>query len=86
MAKRKKIRTRGKFSFMRFFQKFKKGDIVALVKDFDFKSGFPKRMHGRTGVVSGHRGSAYTVKVKDFNKEKEYIVRPIHLKKMEQIR
>ena len=84
MANSKKIRTKGKFSFTNFFQKFKEGDVVALIKDLDFKAGFPGRMHGRTGTAIKSRGRAYVVKVKDFNKAKEYIVMPIHLKRIAQ--
>jgi large subunit ribosomal protein L21e len=87
MLKRKRIRTRGKFSFMSFFQKFDSGDSVAIVRELGMQSpGFPKRMQGRTGVVIGKRGGAYIVEVKDINMKKSYIIKPIHLKKIENLK
>jgi len=39
-------------------------------------------MSGRTGIVIGKRGRSYIVNIKDFNKEKTFIVPPIHLKRI----
>lgn len=86
MVRRKAIRTRGKFSFARYFQKLQEGDSVAIVKERSLKKNFPDRLQGRTGVVAGKRGSSYIVKVKDQSKEKEIIVQPIHLKKIKQVK
>ncbi|MCH7567807.1 MAG: 50S ribosomal protein L21e [Nanoarchaeota archaeon] len=84
MLKRKRIREKGKFSFMRFFQKFNSGDSVAVVRELSQQSpGFPKRIQGRTGKVLGKRGNAYEVEIKDFNMKKQYIIKPIHLRKVE---
>lgn len=83
MLKRKGIRSRGKVALSRFFQSFKEGDHVALVKELSMKSDFPKRMQGRTGVIMKQRGNAYVVKVNDLNMAKQFIVHPIHLKKIE---
>jgi len=83
MLKRKRIRYRGKFSFMSFFQKFYSGDSVAIVRELSQQSpGFPKRMQGRTGRVLEKRGSAYVVEVGDFNMKKKFTIKPIHLKKI----
>ncbi len=83
MLKHKPIRERGKFSLARFFQKFKAGDSVAVVRNLGFPLSYPKRIQGRTGKVLGKRGSAYYVEIKDLNKPKRYIIKPIHLKKIE---
>lgn len=77
------MREKGKFSLTRFFQKFKIGDSVAVVKNLGFKFGYSKRTQGRTGKVLGKRGSAYEIEVKDLNCPKRYIIKPIHLKKIE---
>lgn len=84
MVRKKEIRTRGKFSFKRFFQKFIEGDAVAIVRERSLTQNFPKRMQGRTGIVEGKRGRSYVVKIKDQNKLKTYIIEPIHLKRIEQ--
>jgi large subunit ribosomal protein L21e len=84
MVRRKEIRTRGKFSFKRYFQKFQEGDSVAVVKERSLFPNFPERLQGRTGVVEGKRGRSYIVKIKDQNKPKQYIIEPIHLKKIKQ--
>lgn len=83
MLKRKKIKTRGKVSFTRFFQSFKTGDSVALVQELSMKPQFPKRMQGRTGKIVQQRGRAYVVEVNDLNMAKRFCVSPIHLKKIE---
>ncbi|PIN90912.1 50S ribosomal protein L21e [Candidatus Pacearchaeota archaeon CG10_big_fil_rev_8_21_14_0_10_34_76] len=83
MLKRKRIRQRGKFSFSNFFQKFDSGDSVAMVRELGQQGpGFPKRMQGRTGKVIVKRGSAYVIEVKDQNMKKQYMVKPIHLRRI----
>lgn len=78
----KNEREKGKIRLSRMFQKFEIGDRVAIVRELSEKAGFPKRIQGRTGVVEGVRGRAYVLKVKEFNAEKTYIIKPIHLKKI----
>ena len=82
MTKRKKIRTRGKIQLSRYFQNLKEGDSVAVIKEVSVKSSFPKRLQGKTGRVVERRGRAYVVKIMDQNKEKTFIIEPIHLKKI----
>jgi large subunit ribosomal protein L21e len=83
MLKRKKPRQKGKFSFTRFFQRFKEGDSVAVVQELSVPFPYSKRLQGRTGKVLEKRGSAYYVEIKDLNKAKRYLIRPIHLKKIQ---
>jgi ribosomal protein L21E len=45
-------------------------------------SNFPERLQGRTGIVESKRGRAYMVLIKDMNKEKRFLIEPIHLKKI----
>ncbi len=82
MAKRKKIRTRGKIQLSRYFQRLKEGDNVSVVKELSIESNFPERMQGKTGTVVEKRGRAYVVKIMDSDKEKKFIIEPIHLKKI----
>jgi len=86
MAKRKNIRTRGKIKLSKYFQKFNEGESVAITREFSISSHFPKRMQGCTGMVEGKRGSVYIVRIKDQAKSKQFLVRPIHLKKIKQIK
>lgn len=82
MVRKKKIRTKGKLQFSRYFQKFKEGEAVAIVKESSLSSNFPSRLQGRTGNIESQRGRAYIVKIKDQDKEKKFLIEPIHLKKI----
>lgn len=86
MLKRKVPREKGKFSFTKFFQKFKAGDSVAVVRELGLPFGYSKRIQGRTGKVLEKRGSAYYVEIKELNKPKRYLIKPIHLKKIEDVK
>ncbi len=68
---------------MKFFQKFKEGDFVAVVRELSFPFNYKKGIQGRTGRVISKQGSAYKVEIKDLNKPKIYIIKPIHLRKIE---
>ena len=83
MLKRKKPRQKGKFSLTRYFQSFQPGDSVAVIRELSLTLGYPKKIQGRTGKVISKRGTAYYVAIKELNKEKKYLIRPIHLKKIE---
>jgi ribosomal protein L21E len=82
MAGKKKIRTRGKIQLSKYFQELKEGDNVAVVREKAIQSSFPKKLQGRTGVINTKRGKSYVVEIKDANKAKQFIIEPIHLKKI----
>jgi large subunit ribosomal protein L21e len=82
MTGRKQIKTRGKISLSNYFQNFKEGDSVAVIKEPSISSNFPKRLQGRTGKVIEKRGRAYIVKIMEYTKEKKFIIEPVHLKKI----
>ena len=82
MVNRKKIRTRGKLQFSKYFQNLKEGDLISVVAEKSQTISFPTRLQGRTGVVIGKRGRANIVRIKDQTKEKEFIINSIHLKKI----
>lgn len=84
MVGRKQIRTRGKLQFSKYFQTFKKGDFVAIDIEKSVPSNLLKRLQGRTGVIDSRKGRCYMINMKDQNKEKKYLVQPIHLKKIKQ--
>jgi len=82
MVNKKPIRTRGKIQLSRYFKKLQEGDKVAVVEERSKTIDFPKRLQGRTGTVIGKQGRSYLVKIKDQNKEKNFIIQSIHLKKL----
>ena len=82
MVKGKSIRTRGKIRFSSYFQELNEGDFVSVIKEKSLQPSFPERFQGRTGTIKGKRGKAYLVKIKDRNKEKTFLIEPIHLKKI----
>lgn len=83
MITNKKIRSKGKISFTKYFQRFSEGDSVAVVRDLAVQSpGFPARMQGRTGKVIGKQGNSYIVSINDFDRGKTYIIKPVHLKRI----
>lgn len=82
MVGKKKVRTRGKIQLSRYFQEIKNGDFVAIVREPSVQSSFPVRIQGRTGKVEGRRGKAYMINLRDQNKEKKFLIEPIHLKKI----
>ena len=62
-------------------QRFEEGDLVHITINPSIQRGQPSpRFHGKTGKVTGKKGKAYLISLKDGNKEKELIVRPDHLK------
>lgn len=83
MNKSKRPRTKGKISFTRFFQKFKEGDYVAVDVEPSVLFGYSDRVQGKTGKVLAKRGTAYEVEINELNKPKRYLIKPIHLKKIE---
>ena len=82
MPTQRNVHNRGKISFSKYFQQFNEGDCVALAQERGTAKEFPKRMQGKTGIISGKRGRAYIVDVKDIGLAKQIIVRPLHLKKI----
>lgn len=82
MANQKNIKLRGKISFSKYFQEFNEGDRVAIVRDLSISSAFPDRIQGKSGVILGKRGGSYMIKIMDGNKEKHFIIAPLHLKKL----
>jgi ribosomal protein L21E len=82
MLSHKRIRTKGKISFTRYFQQFKPGDSVAVAQELSVPFPYVKKLQGRTGRVIEKRGSVYYVQINDINKPKRYLIKPIHLKKI----
>ena len=82
MAKTKKIRDKGKIKFSEYFKNLNEGDRVCITEEKAVSSTFPKRLQGRSGVVSGSKGKYKLIKLNDGKKQKVYTIHPIHLKKL----
>ncbi|MBD3227224.1 MAG: 50S ribosomal protein L21e [Candidatus Lokiarchaeota archaeon] len=79
---KKKIREKGKIRSLRYLllrEKYTPGTKVNIKIDPSEHKGQPfYRYHGQTGVITGKRGRAYIVKVKNGKKFKTLFVRPEH--------
>lgn len=82
MTDKKNVRERGKIRLSRCFQNLKEGEKVAVVEERSLTGNFPRRLQGRTGIVEGKQGRSYMVKINDTNKEKRFLIEPVHLKKI----
>lgn len=82
MIKRKRLREKGKTRLSEYFKELKNGERVAVVMDLAERPNFPKRMQGKTGIVDGKRGKSYIVKINDYDQEKTFIIKPVHLKRI----
>ncbi len=76
------MRTKGKIKFSKYFQEFKEGEKVTVIRELALNPKFPKQIQGRSGTIKSRRGNSYLVNIKDLNKEKTYIIHPVHLRKL----
>lgn len=83
MTRGKRIRQRGKVKLSEYFKKIADGERVTIIREASFPGSYPKRVLGRTGVVSGTRGAYKIVQVNDGDKAKTFIIHPIHLKRLD---
>jgi len=66
----------------KFLQEFKDGERVLLMPEPSSHKGMPPcRWKGVAGTITGKRGRAYFVEIRDGNAKKTFIVRPEHLKR-----
>lgn len=79
---KKHIREKGKLKLGMIFQELKPGNKVSIARELSEKSGAPEKMNGRTGIIESKRGLAFVVKVREQGREKRFIIKPIHLKKL----
>lgn len=76
------MREHGKVKLSRYFQSFKEGDRVAVVRELSVQPKFPKQLQGRSGIIESKRGNSYIIKINDMNCSKKYIIHPVHLIKL----
>jgi large subunit ribosomal protein L21e len=79
----KAIKEKGKISLTNYLREFKIGEGVVLKAEPSIHKGmyFP-RFHGKSGIIKEKVGGCYKVLIKDFNKEKELIIHPVHLRRL----
>lgn len=82
MLKHKRIREKGKLSLGKYFQELNPGQRVAIVRNLSYKAGFPVRLQGKTGTIIGRRGKAFVISLMNGKKEKKFILRREHIKKI----
>jgi len=82
MAGKKSVRTRGKIQLSKYFQEFENGDKVGVTIERAIDFSFPERLQGNTGVVEGKRGRHYIINIKTQDKNKKFLIAPVHLKKL----
>lgn len=78
----KNVRQRGKIQLSEYFKELKIGDNVAVINEASIPSSFPQRIIGRTCKIVANRGSSKVVEMLDGNLSKQFIIHPIHLKKL----
>lgn len=80
---RKPIHKRGKISITSYLQEFTDGDRVQLAAEPAIQKGiYHFDFHGKAGTVSGKQGNCYKVTIKDGKQDKQLIIHPVHLKKL----
>ncbi|MBU0962610.1 MAG: 50S ribosomal protein L21e [Nanoarchaeota archaeon] len=79
---KKSKREKGKININKYFQEFKKGDVVCLKAEPGVqKALYFRRFHGRMGKIICKRGKCYEIAFNDQGKLKNIITHPIHLRK-----
>ncbi len=64
------------------FKQIKQGDIATIIFNPSIPFHFPKRIIGCTGIITGMKGKAYMVEIREGGKIKKFIVGAAHLKKI----
>jgi len=82
MVKGKRVREKGKIKLSEYFKTLSNGDRVSIVRERGVVSAFPTRLQGRSGVVIESKGNYKVIKLSDGNKEKTFVIHPVHLKKL----
>ena len=80
---RKDARDKGMPTINRILRVFDIGDLVTIRLEPSTHKGMPHhRYQGKIGKITGKRGSSYLIALKDGDKNKLIISRPVHLVKV----
>lgn len=78
---RKKPRERGMQPLGRMLHKYVNGDKVVVKIDSGIHGGMPHpRYDGKVAIIMEQRGQSYVIEMRDFERTRELIVRPEHLR------
>jgi len=78
-------RTRGKVSVTKTMAAFNTGEKVAIIIEPRIHKGMPHAsFQGMTGEIMGKQGNSYITRINDGGKEKNLVVRPEHLVRLQQ--
>lgn len=81
---RKRMKDRSKSPVTRAMQEFTEGEKVSIDIDSAVHKGMPHiRFQGHTGEIKEKQGKCYVVAIKTGKKQKELVVRPEHLRRVE---
>jgi len=86
MGKTNRIRSKKRVGLGKIFQEFKEDEAVAVVKEPSIASSFPLRLQGLTGTVGKKRGRSYMIEIKTQNKIKNFLIDPVHLKRIKLVK
>ncbi|NOZ80971.1 MAG: 50S ribosomal protein L21e [DPANN group archaeon] len=82
---KKHYRAKGKISIRDSLQEFQKGDKVTLAAEPAVQKGlYHRRFHGHVGVIGARKGDCYEIRLHDGNAQKNVIVHPVHLKRIDE--
>jgi len=64
------------------FKQLKQGEMVTVVFNPSIPFHFPKRIIGYTGIVTGKKGRANIIELREGGKSKTFLIGAAHLKKI----
>jgi len=70
-----------KLSVNHYVKSFEIGDTVAIVPKHNYRNAPHPRYRGKVGKVTGKRGDAYVVELRQLRSIKELVVPALHLEK-----
>jgi large subunit ribosomal protein L21e len=78
----KNIKSKGKISLRNYLKEYSVGERVNLTLEPSILEGqYHTRFVGKSGIVNARQGDCYLVQIKDFDKEKQVLVHPIHMRR-----
>lgn len=79
----KNIKTKGKISLKDYLKEYSIGERVNLNLEPSILEGqYHTRFVGKSGIVTKRQGNCYLVQIKDFDKEKQVLVHPVHMRRV----
>ncbi len=70
-----------KLSVNHHIKEFEVGDTVAIVPKHNYRNAPHPRYRGRVGKITGKRGNAYVVEIRQLRAIKELVIPALHLER-----